>query len=75
MSPPGASAGRDIFAALEQWVEKGVAPDLLIGSGPSPLDPKKTLTRPLCPYPQQARYGGSGDPNDSANFTCAAPAK
>jgi hypothetical protein len=28
------------------------------------------LTRPACPYPQSARYKGSGDPNDAANFTC-----
>ena len=75
MAPPRTEADRDIFAMLEQWVEKGVAPDRLIGSGPSPLDPKKTLTRPLCPYPQQTRYSGSGDPNDAANFMCAAPAK
>ena len=28
------------------------------------------FTRPLCPYPQYARYNGSGDPDDAANFTC-----
>ena len=27
-------------------------------------------TRPLCPYPKQARYNGSGDINDAANFSC-----
>ena len=30
----------------------------------------KPRTRPLCPYPQQARYGGSGDINDASNFAC-----
>ena len=73
--PTAASTGpdRDIFAALERWIETGVAPDRLIGSGPSPLDPGRTLERPLCPYPQQAQYKGSGDPNDAANFVCAKP--
>jgi hypothetical protein len=32
-------ADRDLFTALEQWVEKGVTPDQTIGSGLAPLDP------------------------------------
>ncbi len=39
-------AERDVLSALERWVEHGIAPDRLIGSGPSPLDPTKTLTTP-----------------------------
>jgi feruloyl esterase len=31
-------------------------------------------TRPLCPYPQMARYKGSGSPDDAANFQCVRPA-
>jgi hypothetical protein len=31
------------------------------------------MTRPLCPYPQIAKYNGNGDPSDSASFSCAAP--
>jgi feruloyl esterase len=54
-------------------VEKGVAPDRLIGTGPSALDPKKQLSRPLCVYPQVATYKGTGDAYDAANFACAAP--
>jgi feruloyl esterase len=65
---------RDVLAALERWVEKGVAPDRIIATGASPADPSKTLTRPLCPYPTVARYNGAGDPNDAASFSCAAPA-
>ena len=34
---------------------------------------KVEMTRPLCPYPQVAKYNGNGDPNDSASFACAAP--
>ena len=28
------------------------------------------FTRPLCPYPQYARYDGSGDPDDADSFSC-----
>jgi feruloyl esterase len=28
------------------------------------------MTRPLCPYPQIARYNGSGSTDDAQNFTC-----
>jgi feruloyl esterase len=63
----------DILAALERWVEKGVAPDRLTATGTAVTDSSKTLTRPLCPYPEVARYKGSGDPNEAANFSCAAP--
>jgi feruloyl esterase len=60
--------------AIEQWVEKGVAPDKIILTHRD--NQKKTQkTRPVCAYPKTARYNGSGDPNDAANFTCTAPGK
>ena len=37
------------------------------------IEGKVELTRPLCPYPQVAKYRGTDDPNDAANFSCAAP--
>ena len=65
----------DIYLALEQWVEKGTAPPSVIASKLEDrgADPKVKLSRPLCPYPQQAQYKGSGDPNDGSNFTCETP--
>jgi feruloyl esterase len=66
---------RDVFAALERWVEKGQAPDHFIGQGVATNDPAKMLTRPICQYPNLARYKGSGDLNDAANFICAAPGR
>jgi len=30
------------------------------------------MTRPLCPYPQVARYKGQGDTNEAENFECVA---
>jgi Tannase and feruloyl esterase len=68
----------DISLALEQWVEKGVAPEKVIAAKIE-ADPKAaphtTMTRPLCAYPQEARYNGSGDTSDAASFACALPAK
>ena len=64
---------RDVISALEKWVEKGVAPERLIGTGNVSGDPARTLTRPLCPFPQVARYNGSGDPSQATSFTCAVP--
>ncbi len=76
---PGKAAGndpeRDIIAALERWVEKGIAPDRIIASGKPPLDPSKSMTRLLCPYPLVARYKGTGDPYDAGNFECTAPSR
>lgn len=31
------------------------------------------LSRPLCPWPQYARYLGQGDPNAATSFVCTAP--
>jgi feruloyl esterase len=62
----------DMQAALEQWVERGVAPDQVIATrliGGGIVD----RARPLCVYPKVAVYKGSGDTNDAANFTCAEP--
>jgi feruloyl esterase len=63
----------DLMSSLEQWVEKGIAPDRVIGSGKAPNDPGKTLSRPICPYPQVTRYKGRGDTHDAASFECARP--
>jgi feruloyl esterase len=61
----------DALAALEQWVEKGVAPATLLASRAT--NGKVDRTRPLCPYPQVARYKGTGSIDDAANFACASP--
>jgi feruloyl esterase len=58
----------DVLTPLVQWVEEGVAPDRIIGS--HVVGGVTTLTRPLCPYPQEDIYTGEGDPNDATNFVC-----
>lgn len=76
--PPGIPTASDpqhnISSALEQWVENGVAPNTVIATKYlSDLDPSQgiKMTRPLCPYPQIAKYKGYGDTNEAANFVCA----
>jgi feruloyl esterase len=66
-------ADHDIMRSLERWVEQGNAPAKIIATKYVDNNPAKgvALQRPLCPYPQVAKYKGSGDMNDAANFTCA----
>lgn len=62
----------NIYLALEQWVEKGRAPAKVIATKFVDDSPAKgvKMTRPLCPYPEVAKYKGAGDVNDAANFVC-----
>ncbi len=50
----GAAGGSWAEAILEAGAETGA----------------NQFTRPLCPYPQWAKYDGSGDPDDAVNFEC-----
>jgi feruloyl esterase len=61
----------DSVAALEQWVEQKHAPDQITASHTT--NGSVDRTRPLCPYPQVARYSGSGSPDEAANFSCRMP--
>jgi feruloyl esterase len=61
----------DVVAALDQWVLRRKAPGMLIAAHLD-ADKKTDLTRPLCAYPREARYSGSGDIKDARNFTCMA---
>ena len=61
----------DKVTPLEAWVEMGKAPDSIIAAHSK--DGSVDRTRPLCPYPQTAKYKGSGSIDDAANFTCNTP--
>jgi hypothetical protein len=70
---PGITAsGFDPLTALEKWVEEGGPPTRLLATK-TDKDGKTVWTRPLCPYPQVAKYQGAGDPNDAASFGCVEP--
>lgn len=62
----------DAFGAVVNWVEKGDAPDTITSTARAAagvLWPGRT--RPLCTYPKEAVYNGSGSIEDAANFSCA----
>jgi feruloyl esterase len=62
-------ADHDILAALDRWVERGVAPSRLIASHFTAGVADKT--RPICAYPKIARYKGKGDPNQPSAWVCS----
>ena len=55
----------DMLAAIQEWVEAGRAPDRVIATGRAFPE----TSRPLCPYPQVARYQG-GNTQDASSFSC-----
>jgi len=74
----------DMIDPLVNWVENGTAPTTVQakarGTGTStipalinaevPAAWAASRTRPLCAYPQVARYNGTGDPDSASSFTC-----
>ena len=61
----------DALAALEEWVEQSKAPDRLIATHLT--DGKPDRTRPLCPYPQVAKWDGKGSTDVAESFICGKP--
>ncbi len=61
----------DALTALENWVERGIAPDTMIAS--KIIDNEVVRTRPLCAHPELAIYNGNGDSDQASSFSCAAP--
>jgi len=61
----------NILAALERWVERGIAPDQIVASHST--NGVVDRTRPLCPYPEVATYKGTGSIDEAASFVCKAP--
>lgn len=62
---PPLPAPNQLYTALTDWVEKGIAPDKI------PLQNQGgTITRPICMYPSKLTYTG-GDVGAASNFTCS----
>jgi len=64
--------GTNLFNALVNWVENGVAPDYIVAT--QNLSGGQTRTRKICKYPDVLVYNGSGSTDDQANFRCEARA-
>ena len=64
----------DTIGTIDAWATTGKAPERIVATRPAsagPASPMQTpLSRPLCPYPQIAKYDGAGDVNSEASFTC-----
>jgi hypothetical protein len=86
--PATNSFNANLLSAITDWVEKSVAPDQIVAANTNtsspfptgaPFDPRVAEnfptggTRPICPYPLQTRYKGTGATNDAANFVCVNP--
>lgn len=71
VNAPVVDADHDLLKALERWVEQGVAPDKIIATHYVNNNPASGVQfqRPLCPFPQVARYK-VGDTTNAANFEC-----
>jgi feruloyl esterase len=59
----------DVLAVLERWRENGKIPSEIVASQVN--GGRVSRTRPLCPYPQIAKYKGAGTIDRAENFLCA----
>jgi hypothetical protein len=73
--PNPSDASDDILTALDQWVEQQNAPDKFIATKYVNDDPTQGIAsqRPLCPFPQFAKYKGTGSATSAASFACVKP--
>jgi feruloyl esterase len=58
----------DTIGTMQSWREQSVTPSQMTG-----FNPQSSLSRPICAYPQYARYKGTGSPREASNWSCAAP--
>jgi len=67
---PSGDQRSDMLSALIAWVERGDRPEV-IRARRFGADDKVNRTRPLCPWPQEAVWDGSGSPDNAARFQCS----
>ena len=61
----------DALSALDAWVERGTAPDVILAKAAKRPDvPWPDRTRPLCAFPKVATYKGAGNIEEAASFEC-----
>jgi feruloyl esterase len=66
----GGPSPTGLLDAVIDWVEEGEAPDLLMAAQ-SQRGGGVMRTRPLCPFPQVARYRGRGSTDEAESFVCS----
>lgn len=69
---PGPNAF-DTLTAIENWVERGIAPNTILATHYTNNNPALGVDRtmPLCKFPEQARYSGIGSVNEASSWTCS----
>ena len=73
---PGDTPQNSLYAALEDWVEKGVRPEGVIATKFAiDGDPRSRVvnTRRICPYPRVARWNRMGSDSNAVNYVCPNP--
>ena len=73
---PRADPQHSLSAALEHWVEHGVAPGAIIAAKYKVDEQPESgtvRTRPLCPYPTESVWSGHGSRDDAASEVCRSP--
>jgi feruloyl esterase len=61
----------DMLPQLVEWVEAGKPPERVVARASNPgYFGVASRSRPLCPFPKQSRYRGTGDIDDAASFRC-----
>jgi hypothetical protein len=78
LNVPFGDAEHDLSAAVERWVETGVAPGAIIASqAPDRARLHEAVQsgprRRICPHPQVPVFRESGSPDDPAAWTCTQP--
>jgi hypothetical protein len=65
----------DLLGPMFDWIEKGVKPSSagMVATQSNPLAGQTAKKRPLCKFPEYAKYNGTGDPNLAASFACVKP--
>ena len=63
----------DTITALEDWVEHGVPPERIVATkyDGDVIGATVLRTMPLCKYPEEAHYNGSGDVNNAGSWSCS----
>jgi pimeloyl-ACP methyl ester carboxylesterase len=76
--PGGTGQGADFVNLVDpmfDWIEKGVKPSSvgIVATQSNPAAGQTAKKRPLCKYPEYAKYNGTGDPNLATSFACVKP--
>jgi hypothetical protein len=72
VNAPILDSDHDLLMSLDHWVEHDAAPQKIIATHYLNNNPASGVEfqRPLCPFPQVARYKGAGDPSSTSSFAC-----